>query len=212
LNIILVGPPGSGKGTQAGHIASMFGVSSVSSGDLFRDNMANNTELGKLAKGFIDKGEYVPDEVTIDMVMGWIETPTHSRGFVLDGFPRTLAQAEALESRLLGSGGIDRVLFFIVDEEVLVDRLSGRLICRGCHMPYHKIFAPPLIADKCNSCRGGLYQRDDDRVEVIRNRLEVYMQETEPLVKHFRESGNLREIDASLGINDVKRAIEKAVR
>ena len=207
-----MGPPGSGKGTQAGHIASMFGVNSVSSGDLFRDNLAKNTELGKLAKDFMDKGEYVPDEVTIDMVMGWIEDPTHSSGFVLDGFPRTLAQAEALESRLLGNGGIDRVLFFNVDEEALVDRLSGRLICRGCHMPYHIKFSPPLITDQCNSCGGGLYQRDDDKVEVIRNRFKVYMQETEPLVKHFRESGNLREIDASMGINDVKRAIERAVR
>ncbi|MEC9321416.1 MAG: adenylate kinase [Chloroflexota bacterium] len=212
MKIILMGPPGSGKGTQAGHIASMFDVNCVSSGDLFRDNLAKNTELGKLAKDFMDKGEYVPDEVTIEMVMEWIEKPSHASGFVLDGFPRTLTQAEALESRLLDSGGIDRVLFFNVGEETLVDRLSGRLICRTCHMPHHIKFSPPLITEKCNSCGGGLYQRDDDKVEVIRNRLDVYMQETEPLVKHFRELGNLREIDASEGINDVKRAIEKAVR
>ncbi len=211
MKIILIGPPGSGKGTQAGHIASMFGVSSVSSGDLFRDNLAKNTELGKLAKDFMDRGEYVPDEVTIDMVMEWIESPSHSSGFVLDGFPRTLPQAEALESRLLDKGGIDRVLFFNVGEDSLVDRLSGRLICRTCQMPYHIEFSPPSVTEKCDSCGGRLYQRDDDKVEVIRNRLEVYMQETEPLVEYFRELGNLREIDASEGINDVKRAIEKAV-
>ena len=124
-----MGPPGSGKGTQAAHIASKKGVKSVSSGDLFRENLSINTELGNLAKSFMDKGEYVPDKITIDMVMGWIENPDHSAGFVLDGFPRTLAQAEALDERLEYKGGVDRVIFFNVPERELISRLSSRFIC-----------------------------------------------------------------------------------
>ena len=123
MKIILMGPPGSGKGTQASHIAGIVGVDSVSSGDLFRDNLSKNTELGLLAKSFMEKGEYVPDDVTIDMVMNWIEEPKHSAGFVIDGFPRTLKQAKALDEKLLESGGVDRVVFFDVPEEDLVRRL-----------------------------------------------------------------------------------------
>ena len=129
MKIILMGPPGSGKGTQAGKIASTLGVDSVSSGDLFRLNLSNNTDLGVQAKEFMDKGEYVPDDITISMVMSWIEDPSHDKGFVLDGFPRTLAQAQALEERMLNKGGIDRVIFFNVEESILIKRLSGRLIC-----------------------------------------------------------------------------------
>ncbi len=207
-----MGPPGSGKGTQAAHIASKKGVKSVSSGDLFRENLSMNTELGNLAKSFMDKGEYVPDKITIDMVMGWIENPDHSAGFVLDGFPRTLAQAEALDERLEDKGGVDRVIFFNVPERELISRLSSRFICKLCQTPYNEISSPPVREGKCNLCHGDLYQRDDDQADVVRNRLLVYMQETQPVVDYFRKMGKLREIDASLNIEDVRSLIEKAVR
>lgn len=207
-----MGPPGSGKGTQAVHIASTKGVKSISSGDLFRENLSMNTDLGKLAKSFMDKGEYVPDKITIDMVMGWIDNPEHSAGFVLDGFPRTLAQAEALEERLADKGGVDRVIFFNVPEGVLVSRLSSRFICRSCHTPYNDISSPPLAVGKCDLCHGELYQRDDDQADVVRNRLSVYMRETEPVVDHFRQMGKLFEIDASQKIEDVRGLLEKAIR
>ena len=207
-----MGPPGSGKGTQAAHIASKKGVKSVSSGDLFRENLSMNTELGNLAKSFMDKGEYVPDKITIDMVMGWIENPDHSAGFVLDGFPRTLAQAEALDERLEYKGGVDRVIFFNVPERELISRLSSRFICKLCQTPYNEISSPPVREGKCNLCHGDLYQRDDDQADVVRNRLLVYMQETQPVVDYFRKMGKLREIDASLNIEDVRSLIEKAVR
>ena len=207
-----MGPPGSGKGTQAAHIASKKGVKSVSSGDLFRENLSMNTELGNLAKSFMDKGEYVPDKITIDMVMGWIENPDHSAGFVLDGFPRTLAQAEALDERLEDKGGVDRVIFFNVPERELISRLSSRFICKLCQTPYNAISSPPVREGKCNLCHGDLYQRDDDQADVVRNRLLVYMQETQPVVDYFRKMGKLREIDASLNIEDVRSLIEKAVR
>ena len=171
-----------------------------------------NTELGKLAKSFMDKGEYVPDKITIDMVMGWIENPDHSAGFVLDGFPRTLAQAEALDERLEDKGGVDRVIFFNVPERELISRLSSRFICKLCQTPYNEISSPPVREGKCNLCHGDLYQRDDDQADVFRNRLLVYMQETQPVVDYFRKMGKLREIDASLNIEDVRSLIEKAVR
>jgi len=212
LKIILMGPPGSGKGTQASHIADLAGVHSVSSGDLFRDNLSRNTELGRLAKTFMEKGEYVPDDVTIDMVMNWIEEPKHSAGFVLDGFPRTLPQAKALDEKLLDIGGVDRVVFFDVPEDDLVQRLSGRMICSSCQTPFHKIFSPPREENSCDSCGEVLYQREDDKPAVVRNRLHVYIRETEPVVDYFEKAGNLRRIDASMGINEVRESLEDVVR
>ncbi len=207
-----MGPPGSGKGTKASHIADLAGVHSVSSGDLFRDNLSRNTELGRLAKTFMEKGEYVPDDVTIDMVMNWIEEPKHSAGFVLDGFPRTLAQAKALDEKLLDIGGVDRVVFFDVPEDDLVQRLSGRMICSSCQAPFHKMFSPPREENSCDSCGEVLYQREDDKPAVVRNRLHVYIRETEPVVDYFEKEGNLRRIDASLGINEVRESLEDVVR
>ena len=207
-----MGPPGSGKGTQASHIAGLVGVNSVSSGDLFRDNLSKNTELGLLAKSFMEKGEYVPDDVTIDMVMSWIEEPKHSAGFVIDGFPRTLAQAKALDEKLLESGGVDRVIFFDVPEEDLVQRLSGRMICSSCQTPFHTMFSPPKEENCCDNCGDVLYQREDDKPDVVRNRLHVYIRETEPVVDYFEKAGNLRRIDASLAINKVRESLEEVVR
>ena len=207
-----MGPPGSGKGTQASHIAEMAGVYSVSSGDLFRDNFSRNTELGQLAQSFMEKGEYVPDDVTIDMVMNWIENPQHSDGFVIDGFPRTLAQAEALDEKLSNTGGVDRVVFFDVPEDDLVQRLSGRMICSSCQRPFHKMFSPPQRENCCDYCGEALYQREDDKPDVVRNRLHVYIRETEPVIDYFEKSGNLRRIDASLGISEVRESLKEVLR
>ena len=144
MKIILMGPPGSGKGTQASFLASITEVNSVSSGDLFRDNLSRDTELGRMAKTYMDRGKYVPDDVTIGMVMSWIEAPENKKGFVLDGFPRTLIQAESLDDRLGAIGGVDKVILFNVPESELIKRLAGRILCRKCQTPYHKEFSPPI--------------------------------------------------------------------
>ena len=212
LKVILMGPPGSGKGTQASRLAAILDVESISSGDLFRLNLSNNTDLGIRAKKFMDKGEYVPDDITINMVMSWVEDPLHHKGFVLDGFPRTLGQAQALESRMINKSGIDRVIFFNVDVPILVERLSGRSICSKCQKPYHKLFAPPSTVKICDDCGADLYQRDDDKEEVVVNRLKVYLNETEPVIEYYRSLNILHEINAELSIKEISQAIENVVR
>ena len=211
MKIVLMGPPGSGKGTQASFVASLVQVNSVSSGDLFRENLANDTELGKLAKTYIDQGKYVPDDVTINMVMSWIEDPGNKRGFILDGFPRTLSQAQALDDRLSEVGGIDKVILFKVPELELIKRLSGRMLCRKCQTPYHKEFSPPISDGVCDKCGGDLFQRDDDSEVVAMERLKVYRQETDPVVERYKGTGNILEIDGSLPIRVVEKSLRKAL-
>ena len=211
MKIVLMGPPGSGKGTQASFVASLVQVNSVSSGDLFRENLANDTELGKLAKTYMDQGKYVPDDVTINMVMSWIEDPENNRGFILDGFPRTLSQAQALDDRLSEVGGIDKVILFKVPELELIKRLSGRMLCRKCQTPYHKEFYPPINDGACDKCGGDLFQRDDDSEVIIRERLKVYRQETDPVVERYKGTGNILEIDGSLPIGVVEKSLRKAL-
>ena len=211
MKIVLMGPPGSGKGTQASFVASLVQVNSVSSGDLFRENLANDTELGKLAKTYMDQGKYVPDDVTINMVMSWIENPENNRGFILDGFPRTLSQAQALDDRLSEVGGIDKVILFKVPELELIKRLSGRMLCRKCQTPYHKEFYPPINDGTCDKCGGDLFQRDDDSEVVMKERLKVYRQETDPVVERYKGTGNILEIDGSLPIRVVEKSLRKAL-
>ena len=211
MKVILLGPPGAGKGTQAARIADELGVTRAASGDLFRDNLRNETELGLLAKSYMDRGDLVPDDVTIRLVMSWISAPEQSGGFVLDGFPRTLPQAEALDSAL-EPGGIDRVLYVNVAEDELVRRLAGRFICRKCQAPYHAITSPPKEEGKCDDCGGELYQRDDDKADVVKNRLDVYFEETEPLVGHYSRSGVLREINGEGTVDAVGVFLLEALR
>jgi adenylate kinase len=211
VKVILLGPPGAGKGTQAARIADELGVTRAASGDLFRDNLRNETELGLLAKSYMDRGDLVPDDVTIRLVMSWISAPEQSGGFVLDGFPRTLPQAEALDSAL-EPGGIDRVLYVNVAEDELVRRLAGRFICRNCQAPYHAITSPPKEEGKCDDCGGELYQRDDDKADVVKNRLDVYFEETEPLVGHYSRSGVLREINGEGTVDAVGAFLLEALR
>lgn len=205
-----MGPPGSGKGTQVERLTERLGVTRMSTGDLFRSHQARGTELGLLARSYMEKGEYVPDEVTNGMVMEWIDAPEQSAGFVLDGFPRTLIQAEALEKWVEDAGGIDRVIYIKVSRDELIRRLAGRLVCRGCQTPYHAVSAPSTVEGECDHCGGELYQREDDRPEVVGHRLEVYGRETAPVIEYYRGSGNLEEIDGEGTTEEVGRALTVA--
>ena len=206
-----MGPPGSGKGTQAANLAEQLGVYSVSSGDLFRDHQRRNTELGQLARSYMERGVYVPDDVTIGMIMEWIEAPDHSGGFVLDGFPRTQAQAQALDDALLDRGGIDHVILISVSDDELVRRLGGRIICGECQIPYNLNSSPPSVEGKCDDCGGSLYQRDDDKAEVVARRIEVYNQETQPILDYYREVGILSDVDGEQSVESVSDALQSAV-
>jgi adenylate kinase len=211
LKLILLGPPGAGKGTQAAMLAEDMGVPRVSSGDLFRDHQSRNTELGRLAKSFMERGVYVPDDVTIGMVMDWIDGQEGRGGYLLDGFPRTLAQAEALGEAVKDKGGIDIALNIRVGTDELVRRLSSRLICRGCQTPYSRDPSTTTAVGCCEACGGELYRREDDRPEAIGKRLETYFEETEPLVDYYRQAGNLREVDGEGTIEEVRTAIGAAL-
>ena len=209
--VILLGPPGAGKGTQAARIAENLSVPTVASGDLFRDHQARDTELGRLARTYMERGDLVPDDVTIRMVMEWVEAHEGEGGFLLDGFPRTLAQAEALDREMVESGGIDRALYINVNTEELFRRLAGRWICRSCQTPYHEQSSPPSVAGKCDRCGGDLYQRDDDNAEAVQKRLGVFFKETEPLVQFYREAGILREVDGVGTVDGVEATLLEAV-
>lgn len=204
MRLIMLGPPGAGKGTQAVRIAEAYGIPHVSTGDMFRANLRNETALGIEAKGFMDAGELVPDEVTNRMVDDRLSWDDAQVGWVLDGFPRTLPQAEAL-GRIVEDHGtpIDVVLRYAVDDDEVVERLSGRRVCRDCGTIYHVVHQPPAVQGVCDSCGGELHQRDDDREEVIRTRLASYEQDTAPLVDHYRDAGLLRDVEATGEIDDV---------
>jgi adenylate kinase len=211
MNLVLLGPPGAGKGTQAERLGEEFKLPHVASGDLFRENLKNKTELGMLASRYMNKGELVPDDVTIAMIRDRLERPDYENGVILDGFPRTLAQAEGLKEILAGMGRkLDGVLYIAVPDEELVDRLSGRRICRRCQTPYHVQFNPPKEQSVCGTCGGELYQRDDDKPETVRARLEVYHQQTSPLIDFYRQFGLLIEVDGSGDIEKVSSALSAA--
>ncbi len=211
MNIILMGPPGSGKGTQAANLATSLAIHAVSSGDLFRDHQRRNTDLGQLARSYMERGVYVPDDVTIGMITEWINDPDHAAGFVLDGFPRTQAQAQALDEALSDRGGIDHVVFIRVSDDELVRRLGGRVICTECQRPYNLNSSPPATVGKCDFCVGELYQRDDDKAEVVARRIEVYNQETEPVVDYYRQAGSLSEVDGEQPVDEVATALSEAI-
>jgi len=212
MYLILLGPPGAGKGTQADRLQEQLGLPHVASGDLFRENLRNETELGLLAKQYMDRGELVPDDVTIAMVRERLERPDCAKGAILDGFPRTTAQAEALDRMLADMGRkLDAVISFEVDEEEVVRRLSGRRICRQCQAPYHIEFDPPAQDGVCDRCGGELYQRDDDKPETVRNRLRVYLEQTAPLVEYYRKAGLLHTVDAMGDIDTVTQRLKAVI-
>ncbi len=213
MYLVLLGPPGSGKGTQAELLHEKLKLPHVASGDLFREHLKNETELGLLAKKYMDKGQLVPDDVTIAMVRERLQQPDCAQGVILDGFPRTLAQAESLDEMLAGMGRrLNGVLYLAVPDEELVRRLSGRWICSQCQTPYHTLFNPPAEEGICDLCGGELYQRDDDKPETVRARLKVYHRQTAPLIDYYRRAGLLVEVDGAKDIESVNAALLEAIR
>jgi adenylate kinase len=204
VRVILLGPPGAGKGTQAGRLSARWGVPQIATGDMLRDAVAAGTPLGRQAKRHMDAGELVPDAVIIDVAAERIGQPDARKGFVLDGFPRTVAQAEAL-GHLLDDHGLrlDRVVLFELDDAEIVRRLTGRRVCRNCGRTYHLLFSPPRQADRCDPCGGPLYQRSDDEEGTVRRRLAVYAQNTQPLVEYYGQRGLLDRIPAAGTVDEV---------
>ncbi|BDC36656.1 MAG: adenylate kinase [Candidatus Methanoliparum thermophilum] len=208
MKIILLGPPGSGKGTQARFIIEKYGISGISTGDILRDEVKNKTELGLKAKEYMDAGKLVPDDLVIKMV----EERLNKEGYVLDGFPRTLSQAKSLDKILDRiNDRIDYVIYIDISEEEIIKRMSGRRICKDCGSVYHLLFNPPKVDGKCDLCEGELYQRDDDKEETIRKRLKVYEEDTKPLIKYYKDKGILRRVDGSKDIEEVKNTIEDII-
>lgn len=196
MRIVLLGPPGAGKGTQAKRLAERYGLPIIGTGDIFRDHVARRTPLGLQAKAYMDRGDYVPDEIAVNMVLGRLQEPDCRVGFILDGFPRTVPQAQALERALTEAGTpLDAVLNFKVSDEMVVKRLTNRLVCSSCGRPYNLAFKPPRIEGVCDVCGAPLTLRSDDDEATILRRLDVYRRETEPLVLYFWERGLLRDID-----------------
>lgn len=211
--IVLLGPPGAGKGTQAKLLAEHLGLVHISSGDLFRENLKGQTELGKLAQTYMNKGELVPDNVTIAMIRERIFRPDCKAGAILDGFPRTTAQADALETMLAEFGGkVDKVPYVTAPEKVLVERLSGRWTCRANGHVYHEKNNPPKQPMVCDIDGSELYQRDDDKSETVVRRIEVYLEQTAPLIAYYRQRGNLIEIDGTQNIQKVTKAFLSALK
>jgi adenylate kinase len=204
MRSVLLGAPGSGKGTQAGIISNRLGIAHIASGDLFREAASRGDEIGRKAKHYMERGILVPDEITIRMILERISAADCAEGFILDGFPRTLDQAKALDMALRERGeAIDKVLYIRVATDELVRRLSGRSICRGCQTPYHEVSSPPTVEGICDLCGGELYQRPDDLPETVIKRLEVYFTETAPLIDYYRKEAKLVEIKGEGEIEDI---------
>jgi len=211
--VVLLGPPGVGKGTQAKLIAEQIGLPHVSSGDLFRENMKNQTELGKSAQAYIAKGELVPDDVTIAMIRARLSQPDCKKGALLDGFPRTTAQAEALEKMLAEFGGkVNKVPYITASERVLVERLSGRWTCRANGHVFHEKNNPPKQAKVCDFDGSELYQRDDDKSETVVHRIQVYFEQTAPLIAFYRQRGTLVEVNGAQTIRAVTKSLLSALK
>jgi adenylate kinase len=213
LYLVLLGGPGAGKGTQAERLSEALGIPQVSTGDLFRENLKNETELGLLARGYMERGELVPDEVTVGMVRERLSRPDTEQGAILDGFPRTVAQAEALGLLLADLGSrVAAVPYIKVPEDVLLARLAGRWTCRACGAMYHQIFSPPQVTAVCDRCGGELYQRPDDTPETQKHRIEVYFDQTAPLIDYYREKGSLVEVDGRPGIDEIQAELLDIIR
>jgi adenylate kinase len=212
LYVILFGAPGAGKGTQAAILAEKTGLVHITTGELFREAIRQETELGKQAKVYYDRGQLVPDHLTIAMLLERLSQGDCARGCILDGFPRTLEQASALDEALAREGrAIDKVGYIQVPEDELLSRLSGRWNCRQCGSVYHQRFQPPRQAGRCDQCGGELYQREDDKPETVRKRLEVYSQQTAPLIDYYRARGKLVEIDGDKPVEEVAEGLLAAV-
>lgn len=208
MRIIMLGAPGAGKGTQAKKIAAKYGIPHISTGDIFRANIKNGTELGKKAKTYMDQGLLVPDDLVVDLVVDRVGQDDCERGYVLDGFPRTIPQAEALTKALADMGQkVDYAIDVDVPDENIVRRMSGRRACVGCGATYHVVYAPTKKEGICDTCGGELILRDDDKPETVQKRLNVYHKQTQPLIDYYTEAGILKTVDGTVDIDDVFQSI-----
>ncbi|WP_455060317.1 adenylate kinase [Parvimonas micra] len=212
MRLILLGPPGAGKGTQASSIVAEYGITHISTGDIFRHNIKNETELGKKVKSYLDKGQLVPDELTIDLVWDRLSKDDCKNGFLLDGFPRTINQAEALQKGLEERGlKLDKVINIDVDKNILVKRLSGRRVCKNCGETYHIDNKPTLKDGVCDKCSGEVIQRADDNEKTVLDRIEVYEKQTFPLIDFYKNLGLILTVDGTLSIEDVFSQIKESL-
>lgn len=206
--LVFLGAPGAGKGTQAAAVSKRLSLAHLASGDLFREAVEKGTALGQKVKSYMERGALVPDEVTIQLIAERLDGTDCQRGCIFDGFPRTLAQAEALDRMLSERGkALDRAVYIEVPEEELLKRLGGRWVCRKCQAPYHEVTSPPKVAGICDRCGGELYQRPDDKVETVKERLKVYFNQTMPLLDYYKARGKLVKVDGGRSIEDVTEAI-----
>ena len=204
MNLILLGPPGAGKGTQAKRLMEKYGIPQISTGDILRAAVKDGTEMGKKAKEYMDAGKLVPDEVVIGIIDDRLKEADCKKGYMLDGFPRTVPQAEALDKVLAGMGSkIDHVISIEVPEKELIGRLTGRRTCKDCGAGFHQMFDPPKVEGVCDKCGGELYQRDDDNVATVTNRLKVYTDQTQPLIDYYQNKSLIRPINGMGGIGDI---------
>ena len=214
MNIILMGLPGAGKGTQAEKIVATYGIPHISTGDMFHAAMQQQTELGLKAKSFMDKGELVPDEVTNGIVKERLQQADTEKGFLLDGFPRTQAQAEALDKIMQDlNRSIDAVINIEVNPEILMQRLTGRIICRNCGSTYHKTNNPPKVEGTCDRCGShDFYQREDDKPETVENRIQINIEQSKPILNYYKAKGILRNVDGESGIDNLFQTIQSIMR
>ncbi len=213
MYIIILGAPGAGKGTQAEILSREMNLPRIASGDLFRQALEKKSELGLLAKSYMEEGRLVPDEIAIRMVLERISLPDCVSGCLFDGFPRTLEQAEVLDKALAEQGkSIAKVIYIQVTKEEFLKRLSGRWLCRNCQTPYHLVTSPPKVQGKCDKCGGELYQRPDDNEETVRERLEVFFAQTAPILDYYRKQNKLIEVNGNLGIQEVAREVISVLR
>lgn len=210
MKIIMLGAPGAGKGTQAMKIAEKYQIPHISTGDIFRANIKEGTELGKKAKSYMDQGQLVPDELTLELIMDRFQNPDCANGYVLDGFPRTIPQAEALTEALAKKGEtIDYAINVEVPDENIINRMGGRRACLACGSTYHIAYAPTRVEGICDRCGEKLVLRDDDKPETVKNRLNVYHNQTQPLIEYYTRQGKLAEVDGTQSMEDVFNAIVK---
>lgn len=209
LVVILMGPPGAGKGTHAAPLSVQLGIPHISTGDLFRENIRNQTPLGQKAKNYINSGRLVPNEIVLETLFERTAQKDCRKGYILDGFPRTVAQAQELEKKLKNCRVA--VVNLNVPDELLVERISGRLACKGCGKPYHKKYNPPKNAFVCDSCQGELYQRNDDKEEILKERLKVYHSETAPLIEYYSKKNVLRQVEATYSHEEVFHFVLDAI-
>ena len=204
MKIVLLGAPGAGKGTQGAVLSKSYNIPHISTGDILREAVKNGTPMGKKARTFMDKGELVPDEVVVGIIVDRLSKDDTKKGYILDGFPRTLKQAEELDVALEKiSSGIDMVLYFEIPENIAIERLTGRRVCKKCGANYHIKNIPPKAPGVCDKCGGQLYQRPDDKLETVKNRLKVYEDQTRPLIEYYTKNGSLKKVSGALDVKDL---------